>query len=259
MMNNEHTFVICAYKESSYLKDCMESLRNQALTSKVILYTSTPNDYIENLCNQYDIEMFTKPGGGIGKDWNNALSFVKTKYATIAHQDDYYLAAYAQEIMETFIKNPGALIAYSDYAEWKNGDVIPHNRNLKIKHLMLKTMSLLPKSIFWRNRVLSFGNPICCPAVSYNLDKLKDFTFDEAMKVSLDWKAWYVIGQKKGDFRFVNQPLMYHRIHEESETTNSILDNSRTNEDRLMYQLYWPKPIANFLMKYYVKSQETNN
>lgn len=258
-MKNEHTFVICAYKESPYLEDCIASLCNQTVQSRVILYTSTPNDFIQQLCNEYEIEMYTKPGGGIGKDWNNALSFVNTKYATIAHQDDFYLETYAEEVINCFLNHSESLIVYSDYSEWKNGMVIPHNRNLKIKNIMLKAMNIFPRSVFWRNRVLSLGNPICCPAVSYNLAKLDGFTFDEAMKVSLDWKAWYEISQKKGDFRFVDRQLMYHRIHELSETTNSISNNSRTNEDLVMYQLYWPKLVANFLMKFYVKSQETNN
>ncbi|MCD5028423.1 glycosyltransferase family A protein [Enterococcus asini] len=258
-MKNEHTFVICAYKKSPYLEDCIASLCNQTVQSRVILYTSTPNDFIQQLCNEYEIEMYTKPGGGIGKDWNNALSFVNTKYATIAHQDDFYLETYAEEVINCFLNHSESLIVYSDYSEWKNGMVIPHNRNLKIKNIMLKAMNIFPRSVFWRNRVLSLGNPICCPAVSYNLAKLDGFTFDEAMKVSLDWKAWYEISQKKGDFRFVDRQLMYHRIHELSETTNSISNNSRTNEDLVMYQLYWPKSVANFLMKFYVKSQETNN
>lgn len=258
-MKNEHTFVICAYKESPYLEDCIASLCNQTVQSRVILYTSTPNDFIQQLCNEYEIEVYTKPGGGIGKDWNNALSFVNTKYATIAHQDDFYLETYAEEVINCFLNHSESLIVYSDYSEWKNGMVIPHNRNLKIKNIMLKAMNIFPRSVFWRNRVLSLGNPICCPAVSYNLAKLDGFTFDEAMKVSLDWKAWYEISQKKGDFRFVDRQLMYHRIHELSETTNSISNNSRTNEDLVMYQLYWPKLVANFLMKFYVKSQETNN
>ena len=133
-MKNEHTFVICAYKESPYLEDCIASLCNQTVQSRVILYTSTPNDFIQQLCNEYEIEMYTKPGGGIGKDWNNALSFVNTKYATIAHQDDFYLETYAEEVINCFLNHSESLIVYSDYSEWKNGMVIPHNRNLKIKN-----------------------------------------------------------------------------------------------------------------------------
>ena len=51
---------------------------------------------------------------------------------------------------------------------------------------------------------------------------------------------------------------MYHRIHEESETTNSIENNIRTQEDYEMYLLFWPKFIASLLLNYYKKSQDTN-
>lgn len=255
----DHTFVICAYQESPFLEECIRSLKGQTSQSTIILYTSTPNEFIRHLCEKYQIMMHSKPGGGIGRDWNNALSFVTTPFATIAHQDDVYLDTYGEKIMLAFKKDPETLIAYSDYSEWKSGVVIPANRNLKIKTLMLKTIAIFPKSKFWRKRVLAFGNAICCPAVSYSMRLLKDFRFDETMKVSLDWKAWYTISQMKGSFQFISEALMYHRIHEESETTNSIQDNSRTKEDLVMYKLYWPQFIASFLMRFYVKSQETND
>lgn len=254
----DHTFVVCAYKESDYLEDCIQSLLKQSRTSNVILYSSTPNDFIKELCIKYRIKMYSKTGGGIGKDWNNALSFVQTKYATIAHQDDYYEKRYSTAIMDQMNQHPECLIAYSDYNEWKNGQLIPANNNLKIKTLMLKTMAVMPKMKFWRNRIMAFGNPICCPAVTYNLELLKDFRFDEELRVSLDWLAWYEINKYQGSFRYVPEKLMYHRIHEESETTNTILDNSRSREDLMMYKKFWPDFFANFLMKFYVKSQETN-
>lgn len=52
---DNHTFVICAYGESSYLEDCIQSLLNQSLRTKVILYTSTPNQTIQNLCQKYNL------------------------------------------------------------------------------------------------------------------------------------------------------------------------------------------------------------
>lgn len=256
-MTFNHTFVICAYGDSSYLKDCIESLKQQTVSSQLILYTSTPSAYIRDLCEQYQLPLFTAQGGGIGKDWNNALSFVETDYATIAHQDDVYLPDYGQRILSKMTDD--TLIAYSDYQEIKEGEIIPLTTNLKVKQLMLKVMAWFPSWIFWRIRVLAFGNPISCPAVTYNLKKLDSFQFHEEMKVSLDWYAWYVIAKKKGQFQFVDESLMYHRIHEESETTNSIENNLRTKEDFDMYRLFWPKFIATFLLRHYVKSQKTND
>ena len=255
-MSHNHTFVICAYGDSRYLEECIQSLVNQSLKTDIILYTSTPSNYIEGLCEKYDIPVFSSVGGGIGKDWNNALSFVQTQYATIVHQDDIYLTDYAKNVLSSVADD--TLIAYSDYQELKDGNIIPLTSNLKIKHLMLRTMAMFPKWKFWRNRVLAFGNPISCPAVTYNLKNLNDFKFNKEMKVSLDWFAWYQIAQKKGSFTFADESLMYHRIHEESETTNSIENNIRTKEDYEMYLLFWPKVVAKLLLKFYVISQDTN-
>lgn len=255
----KHTFVVCAYKESEYLEECIQSLKAQTINSAIIVYTSTPNLHIKKICDRYRLPLKTGKGGSIGKDWNNALSFVNTEYATIAHQDDLYQPMYAEMILKTFEKDSNCLIAFTDYAEWKSGVIIPRNLNLKIKHMMLQTMAVKPNSRKWRHKVLAFGNPICCPAVTYNLPRLNGFKFDEEMKVSLDWFAWYSIGQFDGSFRFINQKLMTHRIHGESETTNMIVDHTRTKEDLMMYRKFWPETIANLLMKYYAKSQETNN
>lgn len=55
------------------------------------------------------------------------------------------------------------------------------------------------------------------------------------------------------------QSLMYHRIHEESETSIIIGDNVRTKEDYEMFCMFWPKPIAKVLTRFYASSQKSND
>ena len=55
-MNTKHTFVVCAYKESEYLEECITSLLAQTVKSKIIVVTSTPNDYIQNLVKKYKLK-----------------------------------------------------------------------------------------------------------------------------------------------------------------------------------------------------------
>ena len=55
-----HTFVICAYKESRYLEDCIISLTQQTIESKIIISTSTPNTHIKKLAEKYKIELFVR-------------------------------------------------------------------------------------------------------------------------------------------------------------------------------------------------------
>lgn len=255
----KHTFVICAYGESPYLEECIKSLQAQTYKSQVICYSSTPNQLIRNLCHQYDIPFYHQSGGGIGKDWNSALSFVDTPYCTLAHQDDLYQPNYAEKIMGAFKAYPETTIAFSNYAEYRDGNPIASNTNLKIKSMMLAMLSLFPSSASWRQAILAFGNPISCPAVSYHLKKLSGFKFSEKMKVSLDWYAWYDISKHyQGRFSYIPEKLMYHRIHEDSETTAMISDNTRTREDLMMYELLWPKPLAKLLNYFYKKSQQSN-
>ena len=86
-----HTFVICAYKESKYLEECIESLEKQIVKSNIIMCTSTPNDYIKNMAQKHNIPLYINEGkSGIGQDWNFVVSKTTTDYVTVAHQDDIY-------------------------------------------------------------------------------------------------------------------------------------------------------------------------
>lgn len=255
-MVNNHTFVVCAYKESQYLEECVRSLLNQTIKSNIIVTSSTPNKFILDICHKYNLPFYEITGGGIGKDWNSSLRLVKTKYATIAHQDDIYLPNYLEEIMKN---GRSFLIAFTGYNEINNEGIIVKNKNLLIKKILLFPIKLFPTSVFFRRRSLSFGCAICCPSVTYNLSLLGDFKFDTNLKVDLDWDAWERISKKKGRFLYKSSSLMCHRIHSESETTKRIEDNQRTIEDKMMFSKFWPNFIVDFLMKPYSKSQSSNS
>ena len=75
----DHTFAVCAYGESPYLEECILSLKEQTLSTNILLATSTPNELIQSLCEKYDIQMYVNPGpGGIDGDWNFAVSVCTT-------------------------------------------------------------------------------------------------------------------------------------------------------------------------------------
>ena len=46
---SDHTFIICAYKESPFLAECIESILGQTVRGHVMMTTSTPNEYIYGL------------------------------------------------------------------------------------------------------------------------------------------------------------------------------------------------------------------
>lgn len=257
----EHTFAICAYKESPYLEACVKSLKEQKIQSDILIATATPNKYIEEIAKKYNIPLYVRDGKpDIQEDWNYAYSKAKTRYITISHQDDVYDESYSSEIKKSINKEKRQLMFFTDYREIKNGEVIPLTVNLKIKKIMLFPLrfKFLWKSKVVRNRILSLGSPICCPAVTFNKKDGFEKPFTSTMKCSLDWDTWYKFAKETGQFVYINKELVYHRIHEESETTNSIENNVRQNEDYEMFRKFWPKSIASLLSKLYSKSLDSN-
>lgn len=257
----EHTFVICAYKESSFLEDCIISLKNQTIRSEIYITTSTPNEYIENIAEKYGIEVIVNNGNkGITQDWNFGLSNVRTKYATLAHQDDIYEHDYAEKIIRMMDRYRKCIIAFSDYNELRNGEKVHDTTMLKIKRIMLMPLriKLFWKSKFIRRRILSFGDPICCPAVTFNLDNVERPVFLDGFRSCEDWEAWEKLSRSDGEFIYINEPLMCHRIHGESATTEIIHDNARARENFIMYCKFWPKPVAKFINYFYTKSERSN-
>ena len=258
-METNHTFAICAYKESQYLEECIKSLKNQTIKSNIIMATSTPNDYIKNLAKKYEIELFVNDGEkGIGQDWNFAVSKTKTDYVTVAHQDDIYCETYLEEIVNKLEKGKDFIIAFSDYNEIKNGETIPLTTNLKIKKILLFPLRINNKWKISKKFALAFGSSICCPAVTVNTKVLGKKPYKTELKCDLDWDSWYEFSKIKGRFLYINKPLMKHRIHEESETSNLIQNNTRLEEDFLMFKKFWPEWIAKILMKKYKNAIKTN-
>jgi glycosyltransferase involved in cell wall biosynthesis len=260
-MECQHTFAICAYKESPYLEECVQSVLKQNQSSKVIMVTSTPNDYIQKICEQYNIPLFVNEGeSGIVQDWNFAYKMSSTKYVTIAHQDDIYLPEYSEKVVQGLEESKHPLIAFTDYSELRNGEEVLCNRNLQIKRWMLSLLRIkaLHKSRFVRRRILSFGCPICCPSVAFAKENLPEEVFEKGFRSDEDWQAWEKLSKYKGSFVYVDKVEMCHRIHEESETSIIIGDNARSEEDFQMFCKFWPRPIAKILTKIYSSSETSN-
>lgn len=254
-----HTFVICAYKISEYLEDCIKSVINQSIKSNIIMVTSTPNDHIKNLANKYNIQLYINEGEtGIGQDWNFGVSKTTTDYVTIAHQDDIYEKNYLEEILKLKDKHGEFVLAFTKYKEIKKDEIIKLNRTLKVKEILLFPLKFFRKSKFIKKLCLSFGSSICCPSVTLNTKIVGKKPFKTKLKCDLDWDTWLELTKYKGLYLYASKYLMLHRIHEESATSKLIENNIRLQEDYEMFSRLWPKFIAKILTKFYSNSIKTN-
>lgn len=248
---DRHSFVIPAYKDSPYLEACINSLLAQTIKSEIVLCTSTPSSFLQELAQKHKLRycIRTEPSS-ISGDWNFALSQATYSKVTLAHQDDLYEPSYTETVMKAFDRDPRALLVFTASHDLINGKRRGTSINALIKSILLWpfTFSKNIRNRFFKKTVLAFGDPISCPTVTLNFDAITaGFQFSAAFSCVLDWQAWLELAQQKGAFIYVPKKLVNHRIHIESETTNQISNGKRRQEEYQIFEQLWGKPIAKFL------------
>jgi hypothetical protein len=258
---SDHVFAVTAYKESPFLRACLESLQAQTLASRIIMTTATPNDSIKSLAEEFSVPLFINDHEpGIATDWNFAVNAADAPYVTIAHQDDIYCPEYAQHAHDRLAQSNKPLIFFTNYGELRDDVQVDDNELLAVKRRLLTPLrsGRHAGSVFVRRRVLSLGSAICCPSVTLAVDNLPSPVFTPGMKSNLDWEAWARLAKLSGDFLYDDTILMYHRIHQGSETSSVIAHNGRTSEDYQMFHEFWPAPIAHAINAVYSRGQKSN-
>lgn len=261
MENRQHAFVVCAYGESPFLGKCIESLVSQTIKSDLIIATSTPNDTIESVSDKYGIRLYVRDGEpGIASDWNYAIACAGARYTTIAHQDDIYCPDYAERAVSSLSAARRPLIFFSDYGELRNGRKVEGTSLTKTKRRLLMPYRLrgLSSTKVVKRLPISFGNSICCPSVTYVPENLPTPLFDEGFRSNLDWDAWERFSRLPGSFLYDPFVGMYHRVHDGSETSACIADDTRTKEDLEMLKRFWPAAVAKCINSFYVRAQKLN-
>ncbi len=256
-LKNKHTFVICAYKDSEYLEECIVSIMNQKIKTKCIIATSTPSKHIKDLSNKYKLKLYIKKGGSdIKDDWNFAYSCANTELVTIAHQDDIYHKEYIINILNNYKKD--ILMYYTNYNPYKNGKITKDtNNNIKSFINILNQYYFLTKFKIIRLIPLAFGNCINCPSVTYNKKLLGENIFTSDLKFALDWDTYLKIAKMKNPSLYIPIKLINYRIHKGATTMDFIKDNKRKYDDITMFNKMWPNRISMFLMKYYIRCYDT--
>lgn len=261
-----HCFVVCAYKENPYIRETIKSLKAQTVKTDVLLSTSTPSDYLRSICSEFNIKMLINDKPHLaGDDWNYGYDHAETELVTMAHQDDYY----DPRFVETTLNKLNAaidsgrkpLIAFTEYFELRNCKRVDSNLLLRIKRLMNAPFRVdqFVSSRFIKQRVLAFGDSICCPSVTFVKTNVGKSPFDTKYRNSCDYKTWVDLAGMHGSFEYIPENLVGHRIYAESATSRNLGDNIRRGEDLEILKALWPRPIASFINRIYSISEKSNN
>jgi glycosyltransferase involved in cell wall biosynthesis len=260
----DHTFAIPVYGAAPNLGALVESLRGQiGARSEILLASSTPSAELDAFAKQYALPLHINPNRiNIAADWNFALGAARTAFVTLAHQDDLFAPAYVSQLADALQRHPGAFFAFCDYSEHTPLGARPTNINLRIKRALRRIAFGTRECIIQprdKVRLLSFGNPICCPSVMLNRSTLADFSFPDRFQTNLDWMAWLELARRPGGFVYVHKRLVSKGVHAASETTATIANRAREREDRAVFDVLWPRPVAVALAILYKLGYHANN
>jgi glycosyltransferase involved in cell wall biosynthesis len=252
----DHTFAIPVYRAAPNLGALIDSLQSQTgARSEILFASSTPSVELEAFAKRYALPLYINPSReGIAADWNFALGAARTDFVTLAHQDDLFAPDYAAQLVGALRRHPGSFLAFCDYTEHTPLGARPTNINLRIKRALRRRAFGARECIADTRdklRLLSFGNPICCPSVMLNRSTIGDFRFPDGFQTNLDWMAWLVLARRPGGFVYVCERLVSKGVHAGSETTATIANRAREREDRVLFDALWPRPIAAALAAIY--------
>ena len=155
------------------------------------------------------------------------------------------------------VKKPIAYV--TDYIPIKNGKIGPRDSNSKIRRFLRQPLknNRLASTRFWKRAVLSLGNSICCPAVTYHKSVLGDSFFTSELKYNIDWDTFLKFADIDGAFAYTDKPLTYYRVHDGATSKEFIVDHKREKDDTYMFRKFWPGWVVRIIMHFYKAAYNT--
>lgn len=252
------TVVICAYQECLTLEKSVRSIIRQTVKPKVLISTSTPNAYIQNIADKYSIPVHINPCGGHVRDYNFALNLVDTRLGMIAHQDDLLHPKFVEKSLKALNRASHPILSFTNYLELIDGKIEKRPSML----IIIKRLLVWPMTVpgFRRTTAMKrlgqcLGNPITHPTVICVMEEMPEEIFREKYRASMDWDLWERLSRKKGEFVYVKDVLLYHRMDKANATAQLIsTSNVRYDEELEIMSRFWPVKIAKLIMVAYSQS-----
>jgi glycosyltransferase involved in cell wall biosynthesis len=245
-----HSFVVLAYKDSPFLPACVASVCAQTVASSVVITTSTPSAYIDEVAARFGVPVKVNPQrAGIAADWAFGLAATDARYVTLAHQDDVYYPTFAEQTLDAFGRWREGVVCFTGYEEIDDDGRPKSSKISKIKHLIQFFAIGGRERVGGRSlhAILALGNTLPCSTVTYDRQSLGDFRFSDSLASNLDWDAWMSLLDRGETFLHVNARVVGRRHNALTETSALIRDGRRAREDLIMFRRLWPKAIGDVI------------
>lgn len=218
------SIVIPTYNHQDYIRECLQSVIAQTFKDwQAIIIDDGSTDDTNKIAREYAesdsrFQLITQANRGLkylGENYNKALGACSGKWISVLEGDDYW----HPEKLSCFLKhveNTDAVMAwgtaYTVDSTSKTTGKFPRKK-------FLKNANNRPVGAFLGDYLLSSFIP--SPSLMFRADSLHEaggFSQPENMTV-VDYPTVLAISLK-GEFRFLEVPLVYYRIHSSQATSS---------------------------------------
>jgi glycosyltransferase involved in cell wall biosynthesis len=223
MKNPLVSIIVPCYNQAQYLDEALQSVIDQTYQNwECIIVNDGSPDNAEFVVKQWLAKdsrfvYLYKENGGLSSARNAGLDNANGDYIQFLDADDLLNPNKFYESIEeiNLLKSYDNTIIITNYKMFKKDiyDKGMYYSTIKNEYLNLK--SLLYK---WD---IEFTIPIHCALFSSNL--FRNLRFSEELKAKEDWLMWISVFSKKPFIFFINEILVYYRLHENSMSQSNSL------------------------------------
>jgi len=197
--NIKFSIIIPVYNASGFIKDTLDSVKNQTYKNYEVLVTNDGStDNTEKVLEEYrsfnpefPLYLNTQKNSGVSSARNNSVSRAKGNYVAFLDQDDLWFPEKLEKVAEVLSSNPDIDVLYHEalIVGWRKG-------NDYFKYGALKEPFYLD--------LLFNGNKISVSTATVKLEKLKKAGgFSKVYIYSEDYDLWIRLAKEGANFYYL--------------------------------------------------------
>ncbi len=232
---------IPTYKQTLYLKRCLDSVVNQDYSRvEIIISDDSPDDAVKlfldkefpNLKYHYHKNI---PSLGSPRNWNAAIQRAKGDYIKILHHDDFFTQSHSLSMMVNEISNTQSDFLFCQTDVWYTNKNTHRIQSVSDKQFRL--MKEKPELLFYKNI-------IGAPSVILHKNK-KEYKYDENFKWLVDVDFYLNALFLKATWCYIDKPLISTMHDVEGQITGAVLNDKeiQIREHILLFNKIKPRIV----------------
>lgn len=227
MNNLRVSIIVPCFNQAQYLDEALQSVYDQTYQDwECVIVNDGSLDNTEEVAKNWIVKdarfkYFYKENGGLSSARNLGLDIVRGYYIQFLDSDDILDVKKLELSLAECekVNNNKSKVVISNFRMFTTDKNSSTNPFCELKQEYFTFKELL---FGWD---YEFSIPIHCGF--FHIDLFKNFRFPEELKAKEDWIMWLCLFQNESKVCFIDEPLVYYRLHQKNMTKDSkhMLEN----------------------------------